>query len=149
MYLITYVYVCLIYVYTCLYCCCAQSCLTLCNPMDCIAHQVPLSMEFSRQTYWSGLPFHSPGNLPSPRVKPTSLASPALADRILLPLCHLESPIHMLYRFLISEMNDSNDTRDRRKELRLFYYTRYSYYLRKCILLLFEHGLGLIINVYC
>ena len=149
MYLITYVYVCLIYVYTCLYCCCAQSCLTLCNPMDCIAHQVPLSMEFSRQTYWSGLPFHSPGNLPSPGVKPTSLASPALADRILLPLCHLESPKHMLYRFLISEMNDSNDTRDRRKELRLFYYTRYSYYLRKCILLLFEHGLGLIINVYC
>lgn len=106
------------------------------------------SMEFSRQTYWSGLPFHSPGNLPSPGVKPTSLASPALADRILLPLCHLESPIHMLYIFLISEMNDSNDTRDRRKELRLFYYTRYSYYLRKGILLLFEHGLGLIINIY-
>ena len=38
----------------------AQSCPTLCNPMDCVAHQVPLSMEFSRQEYWSGLPFPSP-----------------------------------------------------------------------------------------
>ena len=33
-----------------------QSCLTLCNPMT-LAHQVALSMEFSRQEYWSGLPF--------------------------------------------------------------------------------------------
>ena len=31
-----------------------------------IAHQAPLSMEFSRQEYWSGLPFPSPGNLPNP-----------------------------------------------------------------------------------
>ena len=35
----------------------------------------PLSMEFSRQEYWSGLPFPSPGNLPDPRIKP---GSPAL-----------------------------------------------------------------------
>ena len=31
-----------------------------------IAHQAPLSMEFSRQEYWSGLPFPSPGDLPNP-----------------------------------------------------------------------------------
>ena len=37
----------------------AQSCPTLCNPMDCTC-QAPLSMEFSRQEYWSGLPFPSP-----------------------------------------------------------------------------------------
>ena len=37
-----------------------------------IAHQASLSMEFSRQEYWSGLPFPSPGNLPDPRVKPGS-----------------------------------------------------------------------------
>ena len=37
----------------------AQSCPTLCNPMDC-NRQAPLSMEFSRQEYWSGLPFPSP-----------------------------------------------------------------------------------------
>ena len=36
-----------------------QSCLTLCEPMDC-SHQAPLSMGFSRQEYWSGLPFLSP-----------------------------------------------------------------------------------------
>ena len=36
-----------------------QSCLTLCDPMNCIvACQAPLSMEFSRQEYWSGLPFY-------------------------------------------------------------------------------------------
>ena len=51
-----------------------QSCLTLCNPMT-IIHQAPLSMGFSRQEYWSGLPFLSPGDLPDPGIKPTSLAS--------------------------------------------------------------------------
>ena len=41
-----------------------------------IAHQVPLSMRFSRQEYWSRLPFPSPEDLPNPRMEP---ASPALA----------------------------------------------------------------------
>ena len=40
------------------------------------ARQAPLSMEFSRQGYWSGLPFPPPGNLPNPGIKPTSLMSP-------------------------------------------------------------------------
>ena len=35
-----------------------------------IAHQVPLSMGFSRQEYWSGLPFPTPGDLPDPEIKP-------------------------------------------------------------------------------
>ena len=39
-----------------------------------IAHQAPLSMEFSRQEYWSGLPFPSPGDLPYPGLKPRSPA---------------------------------------------------------------------------
>ena len=46
-----------------------------------VAHQVPLSMEFSRQEYYSRLPFPPPGRLPHPGIKPTSLASSALADR--------------------------------------------------------------------
>ena len=46
----------------------AQSCLTLCDPMD----QAPLSMEFYRQEEWSGLPFPSPGNLPNPGIEPGS-----------------------------------------------------------------------------
>jgi len=46
-----------------------------------IACQAPLSMEFSRQEYWSGLPFPSAGDLPNPGIKLTSLKSPALAGR--------------------------------------------------------------------
>ena len=46
-----------------------------------VAHQAPLSMEFSRQEYWSGLPFLTPGHLPNPENEPVSLASPALAGR--------------------------------------------------------------------
>ena len=42
------------------------------------AYQAPLSMEFSSQGYWSGLPFPPPGDLPNPGMKPTSLLSPAL-----------------------------------------------------------------------
>ena len=60
-------------------CSVAQSCLTLCNPLDC-NHQAPLSMEFSRQEYWSGLTFPSPGNLPAPRIEPMSPVPPALAE---------------------------------------------------------------------
>ena len=39
-----------------------------------IAYQAPLSMGFSRQEYWSGLPFPSPGDLPDPGIKPRSPA---------------------------------------------------------------------------
>ena len=42
-------------------------------------HQAPLSLEFSRQEDWSGLPFPSPGELPDPGMEPPSLVSPALA----------------------------------------------------------------------
>ena len=52
----------------------SQSCPTLCGPLDCSPH-APLSMGFSRQGYWSGLPFPSPGDLPDPGTKP---GSPAL-----------------------------------------------------------------------
>ena len=46
-----------------------------------VAHQAPLSMRFSRQEYWSGLPFPSPGDLPDPGIEPASLTSPTLAGR--------------------------------------------------------------------
>ena len=39
-----------------------------------VAHQAPLSMEFSRQKYWSGLPFPSPGDLPDSGIEPRSPA---------------------------------------------------------------------------
>ena len=56
----------------------AQSCLTLCDPWT-VAHQAPPSIGFSRQEYWSGLPFPSPGDLPHPGTEPNFLASPTLA----------------------------------------------------------------------
>ena len=53
---------------------CAQSCPTLCDPWT-AACQASLSMEFSRQEYWNGLPFPSPGDLPGLGIEPTSLVS--------------------------------------------------------------------------
>ena len=49
-----------------------------------VAHQTPLSMGFSRQEYWSGLPCPPPGALPDPEIEPTSLMSPVLAGRFFI-----------------------------------------------------------------
>ena len=46
-----------------------------------VASQAPLSVEFTSRDYWSGLLFATPWDLPDPGIKPTSLASPALAGR--------------------------------------------------------------------
>ena len=51
----------------------AQLCPTLCDPMDC-SPPGSSSMGFSRQEYWSGSPFPSPGDLPDPRIEPRSPA---------------------------------------------------------------------------
>ena len=50
----------------------AQSWPTLCDPIDCIAYQAPLSMGFFSQEYWGGLPFPSPSDLPDPGIEPGS-----------------------------------------------------------------------------
>ena len=52
---------------------CVQSCLILVTPWT-VACQAPLSMRFSRQAYWNGLPFPSPGALPDLGIKPGSPA---------------------------------------------------------------------------
>ena len=52
----------------------SQSCLPLCDPMDYVAYQAHPSVEFSRQSYWSGLPFPSPGDLPDPGIEHRSPA---------------------------------------------------------------------------
>ena len=62
-------------------CLVTQSCLTLRDHMDYKPPGSSLSMEFSSQEYWSGLPFPTPGNLPDPGIEPTSLVSPALFNR--------------------------------------------------------------------
>ena len=59
-----------------------QRCPALWNPVNC---SLLLSMGLSRQEYWSGLPFPSPGNLPSPGIGPSSLMSPTLAGGFFAP----------------------------------------------------------------
>ena len=56
------------------------------------AHQGLLSMGFSRQEYWSGLPHPPPGDLPNPGIEPASLASPALAGRFFTTNASWEVP---------------------------------------------------------
>ena len=62
-------------------------CVSVCSVMSDFAitwteaHQARLSMELSRQEYWNGLPFPTPGDLPDPEVELVSLSSPALAGR--------------------------------------------------------------------
>ena len=67
-----------------------QSCLTLCNPWT-VARQAPLPMEFSRQEYWSGLPFPSPGDLSNSGIEP---GSPALQANS-YHLSHIFKNIHI------------------------------------------------------
>ena len=55
---------------------CAQLCLALCNPTD---YSPPSSSEFSRQEYWSGLPFPSPEDCPDPGIETESPVSATLA----------------------------------------------------------------------
>ena len=70
----------------------AQSCATLSNPMDYIAHQAPLSMGFSRPEYWNGLPFSSPGDLPDPGMELGLLHR----RQILYRLLYSNSALHVL-----------------------------------------------------
>ena len=63
--------------------------------------QAPLSVGFSRQESWSGLPFPAPGDLPDPGIELTSVAAPALAGRF-FSLRHLGSPcINLRYNLRI------------------------------------------------
>ena len=75
----------------CNVCACVLSCFshvqlfaTLCT----VAHQAPLS----RQEYWNGLPFPSPGDLPNPGIEPKFLQSPALAGRFFTTSTTWEAP---------------------------------------------------------
>ena len=68
--------------------CLAQSCPTLCDPMDYIAHQAPLSMGFSRLEYWNDLPFPSQGIV---QTQGLNLGLPH-CRKILYPQSHQGSP---------------------------------------------------------
>ena len=86
-------------------CMCAESCLTLLTLWT-VVHQAPLSMGFSRQKYWTELPFSPPGNLPQ-RLSQCFLS---LLQADSLPLCQLGSPddlIHILFLFSCWVLSDN------------------------------------------
>ena len=62
-----------------------------------VAQQVPLSMGFSRQEYWSGLPCPPPRDLPDSGVEPTSLVSPSLAGGLFTTSAPWEAPLETTY----------------------------------------------------
>ena len=75
------------------------SCVQLCGTPQTAAHQAPLSLGFSRQEYWSGLPFPSPGDLPNPGIEP---GSPALqADSLLSEPPGKPNNISLNFTFLL------------------------------------------------
>ena len=80
-----------------------QFCLLLVTPWT-VALQAPLSLGFSRQEYWSGLPFPSPGYLPNPGIKPMSAVAPALqVDSS--PLSHWGSPKGSVHTLIQNDKN--------------------------------------------
>ena len=62
--------------------------------VDC---QAPLSMKFSRQEYWSGLPFPPPGDVPDPRIEPKSPAPLAFTGRFLATSAPWEALMRLVY----------------------------------------------------
>ena len=82
------------------YCSCLVSKSDSCDQVDC--SQVPLSMGFPRKKYWSGLPFHSLGNLPNPGIKTTF---PAFQVESLL-LGHQGSSTYSLFNVLLDLVSE-------------------------------------------
>ena len=81
-------------------------CVCVLNPLSCvwrfltlwtIACQSPLSMGFSRQEYWCGLPCSPPGDLPDLEIEPLSPMSPALAGRFFTTSATWDHPNYSLY----------------------------------------------------
>ena len=68
-----------------------------------VACQAPLSMGFSRQEYWSGLPFASPGDLPDPGMEPEPPMSPVLAGGFLTTCATWEAPFAPMFAQLLKE----------------------------------------------
>ena len=70
------------------------------------ACQAPLSMRFSRQEYWSGLPCCPTGHLPGPRIEPMFLVSPALTGRFVSTSTIWESPLDILsLKFSVNKLD--------------------------------------------
>ena len=80
-------------------------------PPQTIAYQAPLFMGFSRQKYWSGLPFPPPGDLPHPGTEPTSLVSPALAGEFFTTSAPWEAQTFCIQNLHLSLCSRKSDLR--------------------------------------
>ena len=95
----------LLCVYVCVF---VLSRVRLCDPKDC-SPQAPLSMGFSRQEYWSGLPFPPPGDLPDPVIQLTSPGPPALAGEFFTTSATCEAPHSSLLPFSPVSLSANKD----------------------------------------
>ena len=75
------------------------SCVQLFVTLWTVAHEAFLSMELSRQEYWSGLPLSTPGDLPNPGIEPASLASPVLSRGFFTTSATWEIPVTDIFGF--------------------------------------------------
>ena len=89
-----------------------------------VAHQVPLSMEFSLQEYWSGLPFPMPGDLPELGSNPCLLCLLHL-EADFLPLCHLGSTLGTLATLNLEGREGDNSSRVKQGLLRKMWRWRF------------------------
>ena len=69
----------------------------VCGTLWTITHRAPLSMGFSRQEYWSGLPFLPPADLPDLGIQPASPVSPALAGGFFITAPPGTAPVSKLH----------------------------------------------------
>ena len=75
-----------------------------------VARQAPLSMGFSRQEYWNGLPWLPPGDFPYPGIKPTSLTPPALPGRFFITTSTWKTPRERLTdSFLVTYVSSPSE----------------------------------------
>ena len=81
------------------------SCVRLFVTLWTVACQAPVSVGFSRQEYWSGLPCPPPGDLPDPGIETVSLMSPTLAGRFFTTQPPGKPPIYYSNREKESSMN--------------------------------------------
>ena len=120
------------------------------------AHQALLPMEFSRQEYWSGLPFLTAGNLPDPGIEPVSFESPALAGGFFITCATSEAPCtqHREYslqlHLAVLQMSSPRIAHTILSLLSMLSQVEHSKHISRFVLFVFDcypHSKGLLYNV--
>ena len=96
----------------CWECVCAQSCPALCNPTDYTDHQTSQSMEFSRQEYWSGLPFPPLEDLTHSGIKPSFSCISCIGRQILYHCTTLEHYTPVKRSYWYTAVHPENDRKE-------------------------------------